>query len=181
MGLDMYLTKQVYVKNWDHYPADRKWDISVSQGGKPVKTPFSLTYLTYEVAYWRKANAIHKWFVDNCQEGEDNGQDAYVSSDQLKELLGVCKNVLATAKMAPDSVVRGHRYTEKGEEPILEDGQVILNADEIAELLPTEAGFFFGCTDYDDGYMDDIKDTITQLEVALADPLEGDFYYRASW
>jgi hypothetical protein len=45
------------------------------------------------VGYWRKANQIHKWFVDNVQEGVDNCSEYYVSKEQLKQLLNVCKKV----------------------------------------------------------------------------------------
>ena len=45
-------------------------------------------------AYWRKANQIHKWFVDNVQDGNDNCGEYYVSHDQLKELLTTCRQAL---------------------------------------------------------------------------------------
>lgn len=47
-------------------------------------------------AYWRKANQIHKWFVDNVQNGEDDCDLYYVSQDKLKQLLNTCKEALAT-------------------------------------------------------------------------------------
>ena len=31
-----------------------------------------------EVAYWRKANAIHGWFVYNIQDGVDDQNEYYV-------------------------------------------------------------------------------------------------------
>lgn len=40
-----------------------------------------------EVIYWRKANAVHNWFVENVQDGVDECQNAWVSTDKLKELL----------------------------------------------------------------------------------------------
>ena len=39
-----------------------------------------------EAMYWRKANAIHKWFVDNVQEGTDDCGNYAVSKEQLEEL-----------------------------------------------------------------------------------------------
>lgn len=47
-------------------------------------------------AYWRKANQIHKWFVDNVQNGEDDCDSYYVSQDKLKELLTTCRQALFT-------------------------------------------------------------------------------------
>ena len=61
MGLDMYLSRRLK-DNTEH-----------------------------EVMYWRKANAIHKWFVDNVQGGEDDCREYPVSNDQLIELRDTCK------------------------------------------------------------------------------------------
>jgi F0F1-type ATP synthase gamma subunit len=47
-----------------------------------------------EVGYWRKANAIHKWFVDNTQDGEDNCQESNVSIEQILVLYNLCKKVI---------------------------------------------------------------------------------------
>ena len=46
-------------------------------------------------AYWRKANQIHRWFVDNVQGGNDNCGEYYVSQEQLQELLDLVKRTLA--------------------------------------------------------------------------------------
>jgi hypothetical protein len=47
-----------------------------------------------EIGYWRKANAIHKWFVDNTQDGKDECQLSDVSIEQLLTLYNLCKKVL---------------------------------------------------------------------------------------
>jgi hypothetical protein len=47
-----------------------------------------------EIGYWRKANAIHKWFVDNTQNGEDKCETSNVSLEQIVTLLNICKKVL---------------------------------------------------------------------------------------
>jgi len=50
-------------------------------------------------------------------------------------------------------------------------------------LLPPREGFFFGGTDIDEWYWNDLKSTIAQLERILALP-EFDnlsFYYQSSW
>lgn len=36
MGLDMYLHKKTYVKNWDHIKPENRHVITVTKGGKPV-------------------------------------------------------------------------------------------------------------------------------------------------
>jgi hypothetical protein len=47
------------------------------------------------------------------------------------------------------------------------------------DLLPSASGFFFGATDYDEWYYNDITHTIKILEDALVDG--DDFYYSSSW
>jgi hypothetical protein len=92
MGLDMYLSKKHYVKNWDHAP-ERKFKIAVNlneKGYSPVN-PEKVAYIQEEVGYWRKQNHIHQWFVDNVQGGKDECQVAYVDPAKLQELLETCK------------------------------------------------------------------------------------------
>jgi hypothetical protein len=49
--------------------------------------------------------------------------------------------------------------------------------------LPPQPGFFFGSTDIDEDYYEDIENTINQLESILNNPKlkDFDFYYQASW
>ena len=152
MGLDMYLIKETYVKNWDH--SKNKFAVLVKLNGKlhPDVKPARITEITEEVMYWRKANHIHNWFVSNVQNGKDECQRSYVSNEQLKALLGVCKKVL---KAKDDEVS--------------------------TKLLPTSSGFFFGGTEYDEYYYQDIEDTIKVLKEELKSGVNGGYYYRASW
>lgn len=55
-----------------------------------------------ELAYWRKANAIHKWFVDNCGDGYDDCQEMYVSEDKLIVLRDLCERVMANKNLASE-------------------------------------------------------------------------------
>jgi hypothetical protein len=56
--------------------------------------------ITKEIMYWRKVNAIHKWFVENVQEGNDDCKEYKVSKDQLKELLKTVKQILKNPTLA---------------------------------------------------------------------------------
>lgn len=49
-----------------------------------------------EVMYWRKANWIHKWFVDNVQNGIDDCSQYRLTADDIKKFLDVCRQVLET-------------------------------------------------------------------------------------
>jgi hypothetical protein len=58
-----------------------------------------------------------------------------------------------------------------------------VNDDTASELFPTGRGFFFGSTDYDEWYFQDVKETIDLFERTL---LEFDFdeeelWYYSSW
>ena len=93
MGLDMYLSKKTYVKYWEHN-GDNNYEVKVTKAGKPTNiNPKKVSYIVEEVGYWRKANQIHQWFVDNVQGGVDDCRDAYVERGKLEELLNLCKIV----------------------------------------------------------------------------------------
>jgi hypothetical protein len=110
------------------------------------------------VAYWRKSNHIHAWFVKNVQDGVDECQRAYVLPERLVELRDLCERVL---------------HAREGDDA----------RDVAEELLPTWSGFFFGGTEYDEYYYEDLGETIRQLERVLSHPKIGevDLYYRSSW
>lgn len=64
MVLDMYLSRHTYVKRWDHQPEEKKFFVEVTRGGVATHVqPSKVTEVVEEVGYWRKANAIHGWFV----------------------------------------------------------------------------------------------------------------------
>jgi hypothetical protein len=92
MGLDMYLTKKFYV--W----SENRDKVKIT-GVKGVNSR-KVKEICEDAGYWRKANAIHNWFVQNVQDGEDDCKDYYVSEDQMKDLLGLVKKVLKNHKLA---------------------------------------------------------------------------------
>ena len=156
MGLDMYLTKEIYVKNWDHQKPEDKHTITVKKGGKTrmdIK-PHRICGIIEELGYWRKANSIHNWFVQNVQGGHDECQKSYVSRDQLEELLGLVEAALASPLKA-------------------------------STLLPTVSGFFFGSGEYDEYYIEDLRRTKKILTTAIKDDArecyDTTIYYQSSW
>ena len=48
------------------------------------------------------------------------------------------------------------------------------------ELLPTQSGFFFGGTEYDEWYFKDVEEALDILE-NLVEERGGEFYYHSSW
>jgi len=96
MGLDMYLTKKTYVKQWSF--EKKKHEVDVRYGGNKrhdIK-PERVSEIVEEVMYWRKANHIHGWFVKNIQGGVDECQESSVELGDLIELRDLCKEVLET-------------------------------------------------------------------------------------
>lgn len=183
MGLDMYLSRKTYVKNWDHNGPEKQHEVTIKRCGK-VRTdidPTKISYITEEVAYWRKANAIHAWFVANVQGGTDNCAEYYVSKDRIKELVSLCKQILDTVETVDDKVRNGMVMSKTGFEPILEDGKVIAQQEIAANILPTQSGFFFGSTDYDQYYLADLQDTVDQLQPLIDAEYAGTLYYQSSW
>lgn len=155
MGLDMYLYRREYLSNYSWgEDENRKQKFAAIADAIGIEPCMDSPHIHVEVcvAYWRKANAIHKWFCD-LDGGRDECQNIYVTRDRLVELRKLCADVVFEPAMA-------------------------------SSVLPTQQGFFFGSYDYDEWYMDDMKNTITQLDKILESVPEDsftDFIYRASW
>jgi hypothetical protein len=102
MGLDMYLTKRVYVgAEYEHRNVKGTIDINIGDEKLPVNFN-KVSEIIERAGYWRKANHIHAWFVENIQDGEDDCGDYYVSEEKMKELLGVVNQVLANHDLAEE-------------------------------------------------------------------------------
>ena len=102
MGLDSYLYKKSYVRSGEWVKPEFRTEVEVKTGGEIDKNikPERIRYIVEEVAYWRKANQIHNWFVQNVQGGIDECQSSYVSGDNLEELLDLCKQVDSDNELA---------------------------------------------------------------------------------
>lgn len=88
-----------------------------------------------ELIYWRKANQIFKWFETHCANGE-------------------------IENCVPVPV------TEYDLLQLLEDINVVLDDNSKApELLPTQEGFFFGDTSYDEYYFDELVRTRNNIKI----------------
>jgi len=59
--------------------------------------------------------------------------------------------------------------------------QVLADKSKAEELLPTQDGFFFGDTEYDQWYYSDLTDTVEILENCLKMDDDWEFYYQSSW
>lgn len=185
MGLDMYLRAKHYVSG---YEWEGNTDRELYNGlrdlfgvGQFIDPHTPSAEVSFTVAYWRKANAIHKWFVDNVQDGIDECQSSYVSREKLLSLRAACQRVIDSIKVDDGSVHVATIWDQSGRREEYRHGQVIVNAEAAAEVLPTTSGFFFGGTAYDEGYIADLHDTVAQIDRALGLGESWSFEYQASW
>lgn len=137
-----------------------------------------------EVGYWRKANQIHNFFVENVQGGEDDcSYHNECTKEILEDLLDRCYKVLTGSIMMLGQVKNGQQYVDGKWVDCMEPGKVIINPEVAEELLPSCGGFFFGSTEYDEYYMQDIENTIEIIKKVLAttDFETQAIYYVSSW
>jgi len=91
MGLDMYLSAKQYLWNYKDEDKAKAEEIKKLMGiDLPVKE------VSMEAMYWRKANAIHDWFVSMVQDGDDDCKEYFVETEQLEELVSLCNEALVT-------------------------------------------------------------------------------------
>lgn len=185
MGLDMYLSASRYCSGgYDHSTLEEKKLYKKILRAVGVSTTVADRSVEVKVGigYWRKANAIHQWFVEEVQEGRDECQSSYVSREKLTELKTKCQAVLDGSLVEEGMVDHGTSWSlAEGEKKILKPGPVIINPTLAQETLPTTGGFFFGSTSYDQWYLQDLKGTIKIIDNALSLPDCWCFYYQASW
>lgn len=144
MSLDMYLSKNTYVGSSNN-------QLKIT-GIKSQIQIHRVKHITEQIAVWRKANAIHQWFVNNVQDGEDDNKPYFVSTEKLKELLKLCE-------------------------------QVLIDPDRASELLPTQEGFLFGGTEYDNRYFQSLDYTVETLknELDKGDDQLQEYEYQSDW
>lgn len=113
MGLDMYLylRKSDYASGAEWRSKEEqeraKYPVELAKFEEDIKkhsVPSKCVYIDYKVGYWRKANAVHGWFVENCQEGNDDCKDYYVSKEQAQDLLDLCNQVIADHSLAQEKL-----------------------------------------------------------------------------
>jgi hypothetical protein len=160
MGLDMYLSGNKFIPRFNPLPEEAVLVEAVREGLDLPECENALTSVETTIVQWRKANHIHKWFVDNCQNGDDNCERTSIALADLEKLQGVLEQLL------------DHDESKA------------------ALLLPPSSGFFFGGTEVDEWYWDDIDYTHKVLgkwidfikeDMLRAGSWGWDLYYRSSW
>ena len=164
MGLDMYFNAKRYISEYND--ADKELQTKVKDIVAPFVDDWKVQEVTYKVGYWRKANQIHNWFVQNVQDGEDDCKEYYVTPESIIDLYNTVNECLV--------------------------GGIEVALDK----LPPQSGFFFGSTGIDEWYWQDLEDTKRMLQPLIDAYIEADklgdkshthpiykydFYYQSSW
>jgi hypothetical protein len=109
MGLDMYLYRREYVGGWEWKTVETDgrekalYDNIIEYLGVDRVESSPHAYVDVCVAYWRKANAVHKWFCD-LDGGRDECQDIRVPREKLVELRDLCASVIQQPAMAASTL-----------------------------------------------------------------------------
>ena len=183
MGLDMYLegsfSTRAYRQPTDQQYADMREgkEVKIEKSSEledaiaaigfqdaPIAHAYNHFQYVFPIITWRKANAIHKFFVDEVQDGNDNCERYYVSESNLENLLEIINQILEIKT------------------PVAREMKA-------EELLPTDIeGCFFGSKEYDDWYYQDLKRTKVTLDKLFEYQATADsgkcfdgFYYQSSW
>ena len=171
MGLDMNLYREVILTDSMKLVGRKGEAVEkiINEGEKDEHSKVRLV-VHNSVCYWRKFNALHKYFNDHFNShDDDNCVDMYMGIDDLRKLLLDLKNLRKQIKLNEDGIVENQEICE--------------------EILPPEDGFFFGSTALDKYYVEDIDDTIEKLSGVIddhaklveagVDEYDINYYYRA--
>ena len=113
-------------------------------------------------AYFRKVNFLFAYFQNKGKLMDE--YYAFVEKEDVEDIISKCEKILAAKK----------DNTWLNEDETIEEFA--------ASLLPTQSGFFFGSTDYDEYYFDDVKDCLRQMKQYLKlFKDEGTGYVIFSW
>lgn len=164
MGLDMYLEARKYVSKIDSKATTDYDNPVLTEDYKKVVaffpdwatdlSGFAGAEVSVNIGYWRKANQIHNWFVNECANGVDECQPIGVSADKLRSLRATAEHLLENRDNS-----------------------------EALKLLAPASGFFFGSTDIDEWYWADLERTVEILNKAirLDEDENCQIIYQASW
>lgn len=114
MGLDQYLTATAYISRFDFTEmydgtSERKQNqiftdlveqFNVSE--HIDNSGFAGISIDFPMGYWRKANQIHNWFVQELAEGDDNCRPMFVNYENLEALRSLCVEVIANKHLASE-------------------------------------------------------------------------------
>ena len=150
MSLECWLTAERWMKT---APPGLSTDIARRLS---IEENIPVSKVTVELGHWTKANQIHKWFIDNVQEGIDDCVENDVSRYQLTLLKDTCLDVIEQNHKAP----------------------LLLPCYLGMFFDGTE---HFGVINYSKPYYEVLNSVVNTINTALSLPDEWEFKYRSSW
>ena len=146
MGLDMYLKANVYIGGkYEHRKVTGSIEIAIDSVPLGLKLE-QIDSISIEMGYWRKANAIHHWFVSEVQDGVDECNSTHCRLEQLTTLKSICESVLSKETSPEEELPTSSGFffgsTDYGEyyyEDLRETVNIINSCIELERSLPGEA------------------------------------------
>ena len=105
-----------------------------------------------ELLYWRKCNWLHKYFCDHGKSIQDDIL-YIISREDLTKLLHNITSILSAKNKVKVAKTK----------------------------LPTQSGFFFGSTNYDEWYFEKLLSVLSEMSDLLLENKDNKFVYYASW
>ena len=176
MGLDMYVNirhkntqgKLDAYEAWEQKYSYEEWQRLTEEQKEEYRNSepeYDNEMYGKELMYWRKANQIHNWFVQNCQGGVDDCGRYAITVNDLMKLKELCEKILTMTENHKEMRYTSYDATEKEEVDVR-----CLTSEGVEfamEHLPSRSGFFFGSTEYDDWYVLELKNTVEQINDTL--------------
>ena len=195
MGLDIFIHKVKNVRNSKYEPLKsiKEYAEINTQRAKDKIKAFADTCIkdleslkdnaeSYKVAYDKIFNVKIKeytkcyWIVEKMQERVHSVQEVKEFFDDFIDFYypeedAYFRKVNFIYKYFQFKLVDEQCFIEKEDllDIIERCEQVLADDTKAEELLPTQCGFFFGSTDYDDYYFDNVADCKKQMEHLLED------------
>ncbi len=157
MGLDMYLYKEMMV----HKPSE----------------------IYSEFGHQRYHTKRHKKIIENIPEFKDTNISIKGIAIQWRKSNQIHKWFVKYVQLGKDECQTEYVSHEQLEELLKTISEVLKDHSKAEELLPTQEGFFFGGTKYDECYFKDLEFTKKKLKKLIEDPQFKyyEFSYHASW
>lgn len=173
-------TKRMHGKDYTWYYEKFVAETSNDEIAKRVENNKAMAFPIEDV-YFRKANFVYAFFQEYLED-----EYCIVTKDMVNELIDKCEKVLSAARK--DGWVDNKGNLKKS---LFNDGNISSDkadklpkswVDVASDILPTQAGFFFGSTDYDGWYLWKVKSCISQFKKLLRTWKDGEYVYNyMSW
>lgn len=169
MGLDIYFHKAKRTE-WERFQNELSDYENLPENKQDeVENPYR-TFNPQEVGYFRKVNFLMSFFNydGNCEYKE-------IAREELQALRDACEEI---SEMKPIKV-EVHKYPYGGVTEVKEYS--LADQERCAELLPTQSGFFFGSTDYNEWYFADVKEVFAWVDGVLSDLADDEVVLMYCW